>query len=86
MIVDNKPQFLSVKDILIYDTHHTRDILEWQLRIRLDEVKRRLRQTNDPIAEITAACGWGNPTPPKGLFKKKFGMSMRDYRAQNSQR
>ena len=61
-------------------------VYEAMLRIRLDEVKRRLRQTNDPIAEITAACGWGNPTPPKGLFKKKFGMSMRDYRAQNSQR
>lgn len=61
-------------------------VYEAMLRIRLEEVKRRLRQTNDPIAEITAACGWGNPTPPKGLFKKKFGMSMRDYRAQNSQR
>ncbi len=24
VIVDNKPQFLSVKDILIYDTNHTR--------------------------------------------------------------
>jgi len=61
-------------------------VYEAMLRIRLEEVKHRLRQTNDPIAEITAACGWGNPTPPKGLFKKKFGMSMRDYRAQNSQR
>ena len=39
VIVDNKPQFLSVKDILIYDTNHTRDILEWQLRIRLDELE-----------------------------------------------
>ena len=61
-------------------------VYEAMLRVRLEEVKRRLRQTNDPIAEITAACGWGNPTPPKGLFKKKFGMSMRDYRDQNSQR
>ncbi|MBQ6254520.1 MAG: DNA gyrase/topoisomerase IV subunit A [Bacteroidales bacterium] len=39
VIVDNKPQFLSVKDILIYDTNHTRDLLEWQLRIRLDELE-----------------------------------------------
>ena len=31
VIVDNKPQFLSVKDILIYDTNHTRDLLKWQL-------------------------------------------------------
>ena len=35
VIVDNKPQFLSVHDILEYDTFHTRDLLEQQLRIRL---------------------------------------------------
>jgi LacI family transcriptional regulator len=50
------------------------------LRIRLDEVKRRLRQTNDPITEITQSCGWKNPAPPKTLFKKRFGISMRQYR------
>ncbi len=38
VIVDNKPQFLSVKDILIYDTNHTRDLLKWQLDIRLAEL------------------------------------------------
>lgn len=52
------------------------------LRIRLEKVKRLLRDTQDTITEITAACGWKNPTPPKILFKKRFGMSMRDYRAQ----
>ena len=39
VIVDNKPQFLSVKDILIYDTNHTRDLLLWQLRIRMEELE-----------------------------------------------
>ena len=39
VIVDNKPQFLSVKDILIYDTNHTRDLLKWQLDIRLAELE-----------------------------------------------
>jgi Type IIA topoisomerase (DNA gyrase/topo II, topoisomerase IV), A subunit len=39
VIVDNKPQFLSVKDILIYDTNHTRDLLLWQLQIRLSELE-----------------------------------------------
>ena len=56
-------------------------VYEAMLRIRLEEVKRRLRHTNDPISEITADCGWENPTPPKTLFKKRFGVSMRDYRA-----
>jgi len=55
-------------------------VYEAMLRIRLDEVKRRLRQTDDSIAAITAACGWQNPTPPKMLFKRRFGISMRDYR------
>ncbi|MGN1215224.1 MAG: DNA gyrase/topoisomerase IV subunit A [Candidatus Cryptobacteroides sp.] len=39
VIVDNKPQFLSVKDILVYDTNHTRDLLLWQLRIRMQELE-----------------------------------------------
>lgn len=55
-------------------------VYEAMLRIRLEEVKRRLQQTQDPISEITADCGWKNPIPPKALFKKRFGMSMRDYR------
>ena len=55
-------------------------VYETMLRIRLEEVKRRLRHTNEPIAAITAACGWKNPVPPKVLFKRRFGMSMRDWR------
>lgn len=39
VIVDNKPQFLSVKDILVYDTHHTRDLLRQELGIRLQELE-----------------------------------------------
>ena len=39
VIRDNKPEFLSVNDILEYDTFHTRDILEAQLRIRLGELE-----------------------------------------------
>ena len=61
-------------------------VYEAMLRIRFEEVKRLLRQTDDPISEITAACGWKSPLPPKALFKRRFGMSMRDYRAQSSQR
>ena len=55
-------------------------VYEAMLRIRLDEVKRLLRQTNDPISEITQACGWKSPIPPKALFKRRFGMSMREFR------
>ena len=39
VIRNNKPEFLSVKDILEYDTIHTRDLLEARLRIRLAKLQ-----------------------------------------------
>lgn len=39
VIKDNKPQFLSVDDILIYDTEHTRDLLRKQLEIKKNELE-----------------------------------------------
>ncbi|MCI5990548.1 MAG: DNA gyrase/topoisomerase IV subunit A [Bacteroidales bacterium] len=39
VIKDNKPQFLSVEDILIYDTEHTKELLGQQLQIRLNELE-----------------------------------------------
>ena len=39
VIKDNKPQFLSVKDVLEYDTWHTRDLLGRQLSIKLEELE-----------------------------------------------
>ena len=39
VIKDGKPQFMDVDEILEYDTYHTRDILEKQLRIRLGELE-----------------------------------------------
>ena len=39
VIKDNKPQFLSVEDILIYDTEHTNELLGRQLEIRKGELE-----------------------------------------------
>ena len=39
VIKDNKPQFLSVDDILIYDTEHTRNLLRKQLEIKKNELE-----------------------------------------------
>lgn len=39
VIKDNKPQFLTVNDILEYGTFHTRDLLLRQLEIRMDELE-----------------------------------------------
>ena len=39
VIVDHKPQFLSVDDVLRYSTDHTRELLGMELQIRLDELE-----------------------------------------------
>ena len=39
VIVEDKPQFLSVNDILEYDTMHTRDLLGRELEIKLGELE-----------------------------------------------
>lgn len=39
VIVDKKPQFLSVKNILAYDTQHTKELFQAQLNIKLGELE-----------------------------------------------
>nr|AIF26527.1 putative DNA topoisomerase IV subunit A [uncultured bacterium fosmid pJB42G5] len=40
VIVDHKPEFLGVDDVLRYSTEHTKFLLGWELQIRLDELTR----------------------------------------------
>ena len=49
-------------------------------RVRLAEVQRLLRTTRDPIDAIAAKCGYENPNYLKNLFRKRFSMTMRDFR------
>ncbi len=60
-----------------------RTILDAITERRLDEVKRRLAGTREKTDVIASECGYRNPTYLKNLFKKKFGMSMSDWRVQN---
>ncbi len=55
-------------------------ILEEIQRQRLDRVRALLQETNLPIGEIGARCGYGTETYLKALFKVRFGITMRDYR------
>ena len=55
-------------------------ILATILKVRLDEVKCRLRDTDTPIAKITAACGFKGENYAKKLFRSRFGMSMSEWR------
>ena len=50
------------------------------ISVRLEEVKRLLRETNEPIDTIAARCGYENPNYLKNLFKRRFAMPMREFR------
>lgn len=47
---------------------------------RLTELKTQLANTDTPIGEITRSLGWTSENYPKNLFRKKFGISMKEYR------
>ena len=59
-------------------------ILEAILARRLGEVKRLLHDTDMRISEIAARCGYRDANYLKNLFKKRTGMSMREWRAQSA--
>ena len=47
---------------------------------KLGEVARRLRETKLSISAIQEHCGFKNANALKNLFKKRFGMSMSEFR------
>ena len=51
------------------------------LRVRLDEVKRQLKETDRSIDDIAVRCGWRTTVALQTLFKRRFGKSMRAWRA-----
>lgn len=51
---------------------------------QLDEVKRHLLATREPISQISASCGYRNANYLKNLFKRRFGMTMSEWRKQNA--
>lgn len=53
-------------------------------RCRLDAVKKLLATTTRPIKLVTVACGYTDLAYLKTLFKRRFGLTMRDYRAQHT--
>lgn len=49
-------------------------------RRRLALLRQQLRRTDQPIAVLSASCGFATPDHAKRMFKKAYGLSMRDYR------
>ena len=60
--------------------YHGETILDAILRIRFAELKRRLASSKTDIRKLTAACGFTCESHAKRQFKRRFGMSMREWR------
>ena len=58
-----------------------KSILEAILDCRFDEMKRLLRVTDIPVGKIIASCGFKTVSNAKSLFKKRYGISMSEYRS-----
>ena len=55
-------------------------VLEAILDAKLEATAKALGDDSRSIAQVCYDCGWKSETRPKVLFKRRFGMSMRDYR------
>lgn len=53
---------------------------------QLANVRDMLKRTKNPIGKIAELCGFDNPNYLKTLFKHRFGITMRDYRAHNTRK
>ena len=50
------------------------------LEIRLNELKNRLASSDAPIGELSHVCGFRNENHAKSMFKRHFGLTMRQFR------
>ena len=55
-------------------------VMDAILGIRLAAVRERIEKTDKKFLAIGAECGFRNPDYLKRLFRKRFGMSMREWR------
>ncbi|MDD4016790.1 MAG: substrate-binding domain-containing protein [Kiritimatiellae bacterium] len=62
---------------------HGQTILETISERRFTKVKRLLMNTRLPIAAIAANSGFGGPKHLAVAFRKRFGMTMREFRARH---
>lgn len=52
----------------------------------MKEIQRRLAESKLPIAKITRLAGYANDLWVKYVFKKRFGLSMSDWRKENAKK
>lgn len=55
---------------------------QYQIKLRLEEAKRMLRETDESIVSIANKVGYSNPSHFSHMFRKHAGLSPSDYRRQ----
>ncbi|MBQ6232352.1 MAG: helix-turn-helix domain-containing protein [Clostridia bacterium] len=66
----------------VFQSTTNQSVQEYILSLRFDKAKQLLLHTSYPIIDISATCGFTDPSHFSVLFKKKVGMSPRKYRMQ----
>ena len=59
-------------------------VLEEILHVRMEKAKMLLAQTDTAIGAIAGLCGFGTETDLGILFRRRTGLSLRDWRRKNS--
>ena len=59
---------------------------EFLIRLRLSKAAEQMQATKASIGDISAACGYPNQLHFSRAFKKRYGVSPREWRAQNQNR
>ena len=59
---------------------------EFLIQLRLSKAAEQMKSTKSPIGEIAAACGYPNQLHFSRAFKKRYGLSPREWRTQNKGR
>ncbi len=61
--------------------HSVQDEIE---HVRMERVFTLLRDTKTPISAVAALCGWRSDIALRWLFRRRTGMSMRQWRRENT--
>jgi AraC-like DNA-binding protein len=64
----------------LFKRHTGRGPMHWVLQRRIEESRRFLSLPYEPVKHIALRCGFNDPNYFSRLFKKKIGMSPRQYR------
>ena len=85
--VDDVARHLRISRRLLYlrfaEARHA-PVQEAIRAVQLEAVRHRLSATRESISDIAADCGFGSETYLMRLFKRRFGLTMREWRAKEA--